>query len=175
MSDISKGIGENIKRLRKAKHITQRELADMYSERTGVAISANMISMWENGQRRLFADQVYYICRCLEITPTMVSPVPHDLDDSFVVRDIDFLKPQERRILTYMFNIWDGDPKAMIHFIGLYMSLPRQLRQDIAGMGLHMYQLGVRDHRLAGNAPEFDVKYLEEATEMLWDWKLSEM
>ena len=59
-------MGESIKNARRAKGLTQRELAKILN------VSFNSISDWENGKHRPDVDTLQALCRVLNISPSEV-------------------------------------------------------------------------------------------------------
>lgn len=166
MSDTSK-IGARLKKERKARGITIKELAEEIEAESGEEISESTISMWENGKRRIYSDQLYYVCKALRISPmtlfgdgSLASEIDKRLQDEVLM-----LPKDEKEIFYYLFYKWDGNPRALVKFLGLYMSLPKKLRLDIAGMGVTMYHIGKDANQLDKSAPPVDIKYIDEA----WD------
>lgn len=171
--NINQVVGERIKIFRKQAKMTQKEVADKYAILSGEYVSANMISMWEHGKRKIYAYQYYYLCNVLGRPSIPISMEGYKHIE--LEYDIKQLSSEELNILKYVFNHWDGNTHALIQFIGLYASLPKKLRQDIAGMGCHMYKIGLREHKLVENAPDIDFDYIEEQTSNLWNWKQNEL
>lgn len=172
---VSEFIGKRIREIRKEQNMTIRQLADAISEKSGESYSESMISMWESGKRRIYADQLWYICRVLKTNPTHMFPVPIEHDVESTIDEVKSFREEEYNIFLYMLTSWNGNVNALIQFIGLYMSLPKQLRQDIAGMGIHMYELGLKEHKVVKDAPKIDFDYLKDTTDKLWKWKQSEL
>lgn len=57
-------LGEKLKLARKAKNLTQHQLADM------VNAKHNSVSDWENGKSKPDMDTIELLCGALELTPT---------------------------------------------------------------------------------------------------------
>lgn len=74
MNDVNYELGFNIRRIRKARRIRQIDFADRYCELTGESLSPTMVSMWENGKRRIYADQLWIIASVLSVDPKMLFP-----------------------------------------------------------------------------------------------------
>ena len=173
MSEVNNEIGKRIRTIRKSRGLTQNELANKYTEVSEIPISANMISMWESGDRRIYADQLYYLCTIFERNPTVLYPHPN-VNGKLLADEVEAFMSQDFNILRYVITKWNGNVKALFQFIALYVSLPKQLRQDIAGMGVSMYELGIKDDKLLDDAPNVDLEYLKEETERLWKYNHNE-
>lgn len=63
MGDIAKIVGENLKIARKAKKITQKELAKELNK------YQSDYSEYETGRIQLDYEKIVYLCNRLEITP----------------------------------------------------------------------------------------------------------
>lgn len=57
-------LGEKLKTARKAKNLTQRQLADI------VGVKHNSVCDWEKGKSRPDPDMIELLCGTLEVTPT---------------------------------------------------------------------------------------------------------
>lgn len=90
--------GDNLKRARKAKNFTQKDLASL------LGVSDNGISNWEKGVSRPDIDQVARICQILEVNPAeLITP---DL-----VRDV--ITPSEKEMIE-KFNQLDFYGKKVV-------------------------------------------------------------
>ena len=73
MKNYNKKIGAYLAKQRRAKKITQTQLA----EKLGVTKTA--VSYWETGKRTIYADQMLDYCEVLNIDPQdLVREVTHD-------------------------------------------------------------------------------------------------
>ncbi len=63
-NDVAKIIGTNIKQARKAKGITQKQMAALLKK------YQPDYSQYENGQIQLDYEKIVQICKILDITPT---------------------------------------------------------------------------------------------------------
>ena len=61
--EIAKIVGENLKLARKAKHITQKELAKELNK------YQSDYSEYETGKIQLDYEKIVYLCKRLDITP----------------------------------------------------------------------------------------------------------
>jgi len=61
--EIAKIVGENLKLARKAKHITQKELAKELNK------YQSDYSEYETGKIQLDYEKIIYLCKRLDITP----------------------------------------------------------------------------------------------------------
>ena len=60
-------IGENLVRIRKMRGISQQELSQMLAE-VGCNISMTGISRIEQGNRRAYDFEVFYLCKVLQVS-----------------------------------------------------------------------------------------------------------
>lgn len=167
MSDFNKIVGNGIKKVRKARGLTQSELADKYNDVCGEVITANMISMWENGKRNIYAEQLYNICRVLGCTPTFINPKPYGFRKDMFLGEVMHLNDELYDILLYAFWVWQGDVTALIKFMGLYMSIPQTYRREISWNGLIIYKVAESNGAVDKTAPKVDLDYIEKACELL--------
>lgn len=171
MSKVEKDcIGENLRRERTARGITIKQLSEMIEANGGGYVSESQISLWENGKRRIYADQLKYICKSLRMSPIPLLGCDTENNDLKIKRlqdEVVLLPEDELEIFYHLFYKWNGNPRAMVKFIGLYMSLPRELRLDIAGMGITMYKIGAKSDQLDHSAPKVDFDYIDTAWEKL--------
>ncbi len=75
-------IGEKIKLARKAKKLTQYQLAGM------VNAKHNSVSDWENNKSKPDTDTIELLCRALELTPTYLVGTKSDEEYSAIVGKI---------------------------------------------------------------------------------------
>lgn len=75
MKNYNKKIGAYLAKERKAKKITQQQLA----EKLGVTKTA--VSYWETGKRTIYADHMLVYCDAIGIDPQdLIEGVLHDAD-----------------------------------------------------------------------------------------------
>lgn len=74
MREIDKIIGYNIRAFRAHANLTQHDVIEQYEVLTGVKISKSMMSMWENGDRRIYADQLWVISCIIDTEPNNLFP-----------------------------------------------------------------------------------------------------
>lgn len=88
-------IGENIKRLRKEKNITQKELG----ERMG-GISQQQIGQWENGNKYPKLETIRKIAAALQVTIGELNPEWEEFSRTDIENDLKYGFPlDELRIL----------------------------------------------------------------------------
>ena len=63
-------VGENIKKIRKSKGMTQEQLAEKISD----TCSGKTISRYENGNGQMLLSTYFGICEALEVSPNDLSP-----------------------------------------------------------------------------------------------------
>ena len=64
--DITKKVGDNIKRARKLKNLTQKEMAEKLN------MTQQQYSRFENGVFELNYSQLIAVCEILDITPNEI-------------------------------------------------------------------------------------------------------
>lgn len=154
-------LGANIRELRKLRGYSLQELSDRIQAGCGAELSANLISMWERGERRITVSQLDCICRGLGCTPNLLCPGCNAEPPRRVLQEYTALSAGEKRILEYAALEWDGNTHALIQFCALYMALPRRLRESIAFVGISAFEKGRKENVILPDAPPVDVSYLE--------------
>lgn len=151
-SDIALQIGKNIRFFRKVKGITIKELADIVSEKSGQPVSGTSVGYWERGKKNISALQLHYVADALDIKEQTL----YNLGD--------FNGVEAEGSFANMLNFalqWKGNRKALVQFVRLYMCLNKKDRADVAGMGIEHYYTAKIYGKLEDNAPDIDIKYLE--------------
>lgn len=155
-------LGNNIREIRRLRGYSLQDLSDRIQTQCEEDISANLLSMWERGERRINARQVDCICKGLGCTPNLLFP-GYDMEPSQrVLQEYTALSNEEKRILEYAALEWDGNTHALLQFCALYMALPRRLREGIAFVGISVFEKGQKEHVILPDAPPVDVSYIEE-------------
>src|SRR4051812_11235643 len=67
-SEINRYIGEAVRELRKAKHLTQEELANI------IGFSRVNLANLETGKQRFNADVIYLLCCIFNVNPATLFP-----------------------------------------------------------------------------------------------------
>lgn len=151
-SDISIQIGKNIRFFRKVKGLTLRQLADAVSEMSGLPVSGTTVGYWERGEKNISALHLHFAAVALDIKEQTL----FDLGG--------FSGAEKQGHFVNMLNYalqWQGNRKALVAFVKLYMTLQKRDRADIVGMGISIYHRAKKAHRLDSEAPEIDISYLE--------------
>lgn len=165
MSITEKQIGENIRRIRKLKGLTIEQLADKYSEVSGVPISSGTVGAWERAEKRISAMQLYYTAMALECPVERLYDQPGSVTDSKLERifsEYRSLSPEDQSILYIAAEKWQGNTKALIHSVGMYMSMTRKDRAEVAFLCLHQYGKAKEAGRLVPDAPDVDAELIEK-------------
>lgn len=167
-SELSKQIGLNIRKIRKRRGLTMSQVADRYSIISGTAISSGLIGSWERSERRIFADQAFWLAKALQCHVAKIYDMPVEdpaEDDEMLDRinvDVRSLPPEEQKILLMAAESWNGNTLALIQCVGLYMSLGKADRSDISFILLHLYRKALEEGRLVKDAPEVNVAFIEQ-------------
>lgn len=157
VSNLAGIIGANIHRYRLARGYTLSQLATALADH-GVVITNKTISEWERGTVHISAENIFNLSKVLGCTINALYGIPDD--DCYTGTVID-LTDDERKIVQYAGNKWDGNTHALLAFVSLYMSLPKSDRADIAGMGLHQYEQAQASGRVDLAAPCVDYDFIE--------------
>lgn len=155
-------LGENLRNVRKTRGMSLMKLSNRIAELFNVDISANLISMWERGERRVSVEHLNYLCKALDCTPNLICPGFNQKPSERLIEELGALPKNEQEILEFAATRWEGNSHALIQFCGLYMSLPRRLREGIAFMGLSLHEKGRNEHVIDPDVPDFSVVYIEE-------------
>lgn len=67
VNEIKKTVADNLKKYRRKKGMTQKELADEINKNLGTNFKHNTISSWENGTNSIDTTILKLICDILEI------------------------------------------------------------------------------------------------------------
>lgn len=160
-------LGANIREIRKLRGLSIQELSNTILSKCGEDFSANLISMWERGERRISVSQLDCICKGLCCTPNLLCPGYNSEPSQRVLQEYTALTEDEKRILEYAALEWDGNTHALIQFAALYMALPRRLRESIAFVGISAFEKGLKENAIPPDAPKVDVLYIEKQWEHL--------
>ena len=140
MSDFFSELGTNIRKFRKLRSLSTRELADIICG-LGYETNGAQIGAWERGERSVSAEQLYYISMALRCSTTSLLPeYEATYDSNRVLAEYHKLPQDEQDILRYMLMFWGGDTHALIQFCGLYMAMPPADRAEVAAMGVIQYE-----------------------------------
>lgn len=163
--EIEKYIGMNIRQIRKARGLTIEEVANKYAAVSGEAISSGLIGAWERNEKRISASQVYFISRSLECSIERLYEQP-DADQKTMLERIfseyRSLSKNDQSILFMACDRWKGNTAALIQSVGMYMSMIRKDRAEVAFMCLHQYEKAREAGRLIPDAPEVDPEFIEQ-------------
>ena len=169
MTISRESIGKNIRELRHIRGYTLAFVANAMSTLSKEDISEDMIGAWERGTRNINAVQLHYLAMVLSCSVNVLYgyPIIESENQTEMHRrlfhELNLLSKEEIEILHYAVTHWSGNPHALIQFAGLYMSLPKEYRLDISGMGIHQYEKAVEEGVLDKNAPPVDLEHIIEA------------
>lgn len=165
-TDIALRIGHNIADMRRTRGMSQQDLSDRCSEVLGLPVSVYRISRWERGLARLPVECLCVIATALECTTDRLCnflPVEAINDVGAISDALARLSPEERSIVHYVFAEWKGPVSVLMHFMGLYTSLPDSYRVDTAGMLLQRYCEAQKAGKLVAGAPTSDIEAVANA------------
>lgn len=160
--DYYKKLGENIRNMRNIRNLSLPDVSQIILKRFDVDLSANLIGMWERGERRISAEYLDYLCKALECTPNLLYPGYDASPSERMMQEFAALPEAEKAILEFGHTEWDGNIHALIQFDGLYMALPRRFREDIAWIGLSVFQKASEAGMVDPSAPTVNLQYIEE-------------
>lgn len=160
-------IGNNLRTMRELRKMSIKQLAHEASALSDTTISATMISYWENGKRRIYADQLEILCRALDCSPTNILPSFSGKSDSKALERYSSLPDDEREIIKHCASTWKGNSRALVYFMGLYMTLDLFFRKDLAEYGIWKYEEAVRKGHLDPSAPPIPIDYIREQADKI--------
>lgn len=103
-------LGEKIKSARKAKGLTQRQLADM------VSAKHNSVSDWESNKSKPDMDTVELLCGALDLTPTYLVGSKSDDEYADIIGKI-MNEPGLLDMIDDYRNLSENDKKAICQII----------------------------------------------------------
>ncbi|MDO4197807.1 MAG: helix-turn-helix transcriptional regulator [Erysipelotrichaceae bacterium] len=159
MDRMNMQMARNLRKVRSARGITLSELSDRLLK-LDFSMSPQTLSQIENGKRRLYADQVFYICNALECSPANIYPQVSKKISEHVEAAVSSTNEDNMKILSYALTGWHGNTNALWKFMGLYISLPIKLRAAVAGMGVSAYEYAKLTRQIDKKAPEVDIEYI---------------
>jgi len=166
VSIFNSALGRRVRARRKALGLTMSDVAERMSVEAGSPVSATQIGQWERGERTMSAEQVFLLSRALGCTACLLmDDSPEHLLDR-IRSAYGGLNRQEQEIIQYVIRDWDGDQHALLQFVGLYASLPREIRYDIAAMGVHQIHQA-EQYGIQTSGPDIDIESLSEAADRL--------
>ena len=166
--NINKEIGHNINRIRASNNMTLQEVSNALTD-LGFPMSVQTLSQLENNKRKLSGEQLYYICQALGCTPMHIIPNPNFNKNKIISDAVMSLSNDGKNIIEYCVTSWHGNSKALLKFVGLYISLPPQLRNLISGMGVSTYNYAQKTGQINSSAPAVDIVYITEQYKKLLD------
>lgn len=161
-------IGDNIKALREARRLTQRELADM------IGVSVETVSLWERSRCKPGVDQLIPLADALQCSVDLIlrmgGQTPEDESEinealRLALRSAPVL---DRRILLHAYTCWQGDVHALMQTVAAYMALvDERARADASGMVLWRYEVEAAAGKIDPACPEVDHDYSEAAWRLI--------
>ncbi len=111
--------GERLRKARKEKGLTQKELATM------ISAAHNSISNWENNQNMPDPDTIQHLCWALDVQPnyffSVDTPFPHNI-----------IPMPEMRKIPLIGSIACGAPILAEEHIEEYIDIPKHIHADFA-------------------------------------------
>lgn len=115
INNLKLAIGRNLKKFRRAKSLTQNDLAQAINEKVGSSYSGNAVSSWEMGRNSMSIELLFVIASILEVE------IQRFQDQSQVLKDdeLDLLdqyyrldREEQKQVLLYVeFLLWKRDHK----------------------------------------------------------------
>lgn len=165
--DYYKELGRNIREIRNLRNLSLPEVSQIIVDKCGMDVSANLLGMWERGERRIPVEYLDCICKALECTPNLLCPGFNAVPSDRIMQEFAALPDDEKEILEFAATQWDGNTHALIHFSNLYMALPRHWREDIAYIGLSIFEKACAKGDVDLSAPPVNLQYIEEQWQAL--------
>lgn len=99
-SDVSNAVGKNLKNLRKAKHLSQQDLADK------VGIKRSTYSSYETGNQEMKVSDIFRLCQFYKISPNVLLYDPEL--DQFPYEPITIsVKGLTMKAITFLLDVRD--------------------------------------------------------------------
>lgn len=127
---------KNIKEKRQTSGMRLIDVCAEYELITGTPITENAIHMWETGKRHLTVENLLVLAQIYGCSPAVLLDEPCMHRDEDILADFSALPDNEKIILRYMLRDWDGDPHALINYIGAYMSMDEHNRLRMSRYGI---------------------------------------
>lgn len=158
-------IGKNIRTIRKMRGMTDRQLADAFTEKSELCITANAVSSWERGERSISAEELYFLSEALAVPVNDLTAIGKRSEENLkdFIDTVTALPDEELRTLLYAATVWNGDNHAIIKYIAMYMSLNDADRAELFGMGMIIYEKALENGTLRKGTPKVDVEYIEHS------------
>ena len=148
--------------------MSQIEVALKYEELTGKRWSQTQISAWENGTRRIYADQLYTLAEIYHCTPcALLCDTKHSINR--LVADIESLPHRHKETMLYATVDWPGDTMALVENLRVYMRMPPECRRRCIEYELYEYEQAYIRGELNLSAPTPDVNYIRERCDSIGD------
>ena len=117
--------GEKLRKARKEKKLTQRQLADM------IGAKHNSVSNWETGINRPDPDTIGLICGVLHISPNdlFISQVPAPVHPDDAEPDSPPLSPDESQLI-HLYRSVNPDGQSRILDYAQIISTNKEMQKD---------------------------------------------
>lgn len=137
-------IGENISTMRHLQGLTQQDIADTMTDKTGEHCSAAKVGTWERGTRSIEAIDLYYLAQTLHtsLESLYVYNQAHfkDVDVQRFVAAVKALPPDDMHILQYLLTQWHGNKHVILQLCAMLMSLDARSQSDMMGMAAMLFE-----------------------------------
>lgn len=161
-------IADRLKAYRRVRGMSQIEVAMKYADLTGKTISQTQISTWENGSRRIYADQLHTLAKIYNCTPyDLMDDKKHSVDR--LHSHIEVLPSRHKETMQYAAVNWPGDTMALIENLRVYMQMPPEYRRRCIEYELYEYEQARIRGELYREAPDPDVEYIRERCDRIGD------
>lgn len=146
--DINAEIGINIRTIRKRNGMTLTELADKLAKVSEIVVTSAALGRWERGEVILQAATVYYLAKALDCE--LYDLMPHDETtlDAQMISMLNKMSNREKQTIIYAARRWDGDSRALMEFVRMYVSIPRDHRCDVSGLAINQVTHMVKDENI---------------------------
>ncbi|MBR0283548.1 MAG: helix-turn-helix transcriptional regulator [Oscillibacter sp.] len=105
-------VGENIRLLRVKRGLTQQQLAEQMSEQLGKKYTANMISLYENGQDHMHMGALFDFATFFGVAPQDLAPARFLKEEEVVMSYFRKLSPENQSMFERMLKFMLTDNAA---------------------------------------------------------------
>ena len=125
---FSIALGENLQNLRNLRNLTVTELSEI------IPATPDDIRKYERGERLISIERMFSVAVALNCSVQNIIEGldPRSKNIKKPTSEIKMMDEQEHRIMYHMATTWNGDRKALIILVGVYMALPPKRRREIA-------------------------------------------
>lgn len=164
---ITQNIGINIKTARTERKMTLQDVADRMVQYGANDVTGSKVGAWERCERPVSAENLLYLSMALGVSVyylyygDAISETTKRL-----LREIISRSEREKETLLYSATQWDGNSHALIEWVRMYMSLPREYRLDVSGLAINQYRHLLHENVFKPSL-DVDVRFLQQEWEKI--------